>query len=621
MSDINVTVTDFPINITVSEGIITTSGGSGTDVSFVTGVSGVLQKQISDSGAYLLSQIQISNAGVNSLNELSGILSLTGLGGVTISNNGNIITISGNNSSVINLSGINNIAISQSGQVYYVSGVNLITSNQTGQFYPASNPQFYLKSGEALTITDSGNIQSQLNFIQNQPVVTGISILGSTQHLTGYVTFSAANSDVSLGQNATSIIISVPGLQTTGTNLQNQINSIKSGTGNFITGFNSGLYTLNSQTGNYTGLFVTRNETGQFTGSSIITNNNFFVNSGSGLFVFQTNIQSGIDKQFINFPTSLGNNPTIINSLKNNNIGDIISYQTSGTINTGYWILFSETVNDTGYILNTFAANSTGTGLATIIINNITINSGNINSIGTAVTGLSINGLSSMTGLISITGIGNVQVFQQGNTIQISGISFTQGGTLPFAAGLVNINSGDYNSQFIQFSQNFNSIPNVIGNIINNNGDPLIAYNISGTSSSGFYLNLSDILITNNYYFDYLATTGAGFYNFALSLLSTASNIINNGTITGGGSVGYLPQFNSNGTGLINSVVSGASTGIYISGSLNVNAITVPNANFRIQNGQIQFWDSVAFSGDNSRPWRALGVYDAMTLWSDPILD
>ena len=261
MSDIIITVQDFPNQISVIEGGIQGppgTGGSGGSAAFVTGVSGVLQNQITNSGAYLLSQIQISNAGVNSINSLSGIIFITGLGGIIATNNGNNIQISGGNVANINLSGINNIGISQSGQVYFVSGINLINTSQTGQFYSTSNLQGYIKSGDVSNI--SGILQSEINLIQNQSMVTGISINGSSQHLTGYVTFAAGNNDVSLGQNSTSIIISVPGLQQTGSLLYNlltgtsgQLSNNIGSTGSFLFGLinasSAGVSSLNSHSG------------------------------------------------------------------------------------------------------------------------------------------------------------------------------------------------------------------------------------------------------------------------------------------------------------------------------------------------------------------------------------
>ncbi len=47
----------------------------------------------------------------------------------------------------------------------------------------------------------------------------------------------------------------------------------------------------------------------------------------------------------------------------------------------------------------------------------------------------------------------------------------------------------------------------------------------------------------------------------------------------------------------------------------------MPDANFRYKDGQLQFWDATAFADDASKPWRALGVEDGNTVWSDPIDD
>lgn len=45
------------------------------------------------------------------------------------------------------------------------------------------------------------------------------------------------------------------------------------------------------------------------------------------------------------------------------------------------------------------------------------------------------------------------------------------------------------------------------------------------------------------------------------------------------------------------------------------------NANFRFKAGQMHFWDDVAAAADATKPWRALGVHNGATVWSDPILD
>lgn len=124
----------------------------------------------------------------------------------------------------------------------------------------------------------------------------------------------------------------------------------------------------------------------------------------------------------------------------------------------------------------------------------------------------SLNGLS---GVISLTGTGNISIVQSGNTIWISGRGIIAD-TLSTIIGNSPISTGQF-SPFIQFPRNFDSNPIVIGNIYNLSGDPITAHQISGTSTSGFYVNLSDYLTTDNYKFSYIATTGTGFFNLGSS--------------------------------------------------------------------------------------------------------
>lgn len=163
-------IQDYPIQITVSEvGIRGPSGapgqgGSGGNIS--------------------------GFAGVFSINGLSGILNFTGAGGITVNNIGpNAIQFSGNNAAVINLSGINNIAISQSGQVYFVSGVNLINTSQTGQFYPASSEQ------RIRTSIPTGNNSLFINFPSN---FSNIPVLFNNIETSGSIGYGFECSGVSI---------------------------------------------------------------------------------------------------------------------------------------------------------------------------------------------------------------------------------------------------------------------------------------------------------------------------------------------------------------------------------------------------------------------------------------
>jgi hypothetical protein len=52
-----------------------------------------------------------------------------------------------------------------------------------------------------------------------------------------------------------------------------------------------------------------------------------------------------------------------------------------------------------------------------------------------------------------------------------------------------------------------------------------------------------------------------------------------------------------------------------------LGALFNDDANFRVKDGQIQFWDDAAYTADNTKPWRAFGVNGGQTVWSDPIAD
>lgn len=506
----------------------------------------------------------------------------------------------------------------------YISAIQVISGGAGYGIGPDSATDGYSLTGLGLT---GQQLVSLINTERNKQTVTGISATGSNS-ITGLVNF--------VGIYGTNIILS----------------------GNNTIGISGG-------------------------GAGGGGTTNYYINSGTGLFIYRSGISSGASSQFINFPTLLDNNPIVVATLHNDTFDNILGFQVSGANPTGFWAIFSDVPAQTGYYLDIFACDSTSTGKATTVIvnntniggttnnnnyyvgvtgvsvsgsdsitgkitiqgiygtqvilsgntvgisggtsqdlssyatisnlattgttlyndiiglsgvGNTTINnltttgqtlnnlinglSGQLNQTGSnlynlinteknkqTITGISISGGSSLTGLFSIvqganitltqlgntgfsiagsaggnpsngvTGIyvnnnnsisgaikiadaGNVTVTQVGNTITISGNSLTSGSTLPFIFGNVNIVSGSGNSQFIQFSQNFAATPIVLGNIFNNSGDGIVGFNTSGISNSGFYLNLSDTLATNNYYFQYLATTGLGYYELALSTLN-----------------------------------------------------------------------------------------------------
>jgi hypothetical protein len=152
-------------------------------------------------------------------------------------------------------------------------------------------------------------------------------------------------------------------------------------------------------------------------GAGSTTNNYYTLNSGSGIFFYQTGLSSGVSQQFITYPTILNTNPIVIATLYDNIDNNIMAYQISGANPTGFWIIMSETTQTTGYGLNVFASNSTNTGMATNVIVNNYYNTG---AGGSGSFGVSITGSATITGILNITGDGSLQYNVSGQTLTIS---------------------------------------------------------------------------------------------------------------------------------------------------------------------------------------------------------
>ena len=121
---------------------------------------------------------------------------------------------------------------------------------------------------------------------------------------------------------------------------------------------------------------------------AVTNNNNTFINSGTGLFIYRSGISSGVSEQFFNFPATLDARPIVIATLHNDVFNDILGYQISGANTTGFWGLFSESVASTGYYFDIMASNSSTTGMATIVIGGSTVSSSTWSSLtwGTTTT-------------------------------------------------------------------------------------------------------------------------------------------------------------------------------------------------------------------------------------------
>jgi hypothetical protein len=114
--------------------------------------TGVLapQTRLDATGAFLLSQISASSAGVGSLNGLSGIVSISGLGNVSVSLNGQNIRVSGDTGAYANFATTSNLALTGANIAAWTGTTpsifaqktetgTFIVQSQTGQFASSIN--------------------------------------------------------------------------------------------------------------------------------------------------------------------------------------------------------------------------------------------------------------------------------------------------------------------------------------------------------------------------------------------------------------------------------------------------------------------------------------------------
>lgn len=257
-----------------------------------------------------------------------------------------------------------------SGYITGVSTGNFITTSQTGQFYPSNNPNGYItgiNTGNFITSSMTGNFYPNYN-------------------PSGYITGLNTGSFITINQTGIFINTSMTGnfVNTSMLNATGNILSIWTGssTGIFypMTGNPSG-YLTSSSTGNFvtmgqTGNFITTNQTGAFSALSTQT----------GSYLFNTSVSSGVNQQFVSFPSNLGNNPYVICSLANSGT-EIISVQPSGIVSSGYWAQFSNTIDSNHYTLTTLASLSSQTGLATTVVYQNPILTGQLSFSPTLISG------------------------------------------------------------------------------------------------------------------------------------------------------------------------------------------------------------------------------------------
>lgn len=76
----------------------------------------------------------------------------------------------------------------------------------------------------------------------------------------------------------------------------------------------------------------------------------------SGIQIFNTALQSGLSLQFISFPMTFTGIPKVISSINTNFSSDIFVQQSSGISTSGFWAIFTDTINNSGYSLESIAS-------------------------------------------------------------------------------------------------------------------------------------------------------------------------------------------------------------------------------------------------------------------------
>ena len=131
-------------------------------------VSGELSERIESTGSYLYSLINISSAGVSSLNGQSGIISILGTGNINVTTQGQTIFISGDGSSqTINLVGL------------------ISTGDADLRYYPLyDNPSGYLNTLSGLSIQYIVDVSGALSL---RLIETGSILDNRITSLSGYL--------------------------------------------------------------------------------------------------------------------------------------------------------------------------------------------------------------------------------------------------------------------------------------------------------------------------------------------------------------------------------------------------------------------------------------------------
>lgn len=190
----------------------------------------------------------------------------------------------------------------------------------------------------------------------------------------------------------------------------------------------------------------------------------------------------------------------------------------------------------------------------------------------TGITGINISGSDYFTGSASFSGAGGISVYlKPNNNIIISGLS--TGTIQPWNVGSGYFPTGNLDTLFIPFDRAFPKVPVVCAQVSRvYDSNPIVGQDISGVSTTGFWLNITDSPNTGVYSYSYIATTGSGYFEIGtgpITDLSSQINTTNNNLTTTGVTLhneitGLSGIFNSFAKGATLAHPTGVLTGSFI---------------------------------------------------------
>jgi len=229
---------------------------------------------------------------------------------------------------------------------------------------------------------------------------TGITLFNQHnsigQTLSGVIATTGSNLYIlitGLSGQANTNYATVINLAATGSTLDSKINSLSG----FVGGSSNKVTSLNNLTGALSLVGVAGIQISTGIGTITISGSN---TSSEQFFI--TGVPSGVDNYYINFPRNFAQTPIIVPSIQTSG-QTIYSLDISETSLSGFRVLFSNDVLESGVFLNVYALESGGISLG--------------GSNGTSIT---VTGSNSLTS-VDFTGIGGTLVYTQQNKIYISG--------------------------------------------------------------------------------------------------------------------------------------------------------------------------------------------------------